>query len=71
MNVLEAATKAIALIAEGRAALDGIRDAIKDGSAAVKTNDLDELEALLEQEKVETRAAHDALAAAIADAKQN
>lgn len=65
MNVLERARDALKQIASGRAALAEIADAVKDGAVALATDDQAELNRMLEDEHVETRAAYDKLDAAI------
>lgn len=69
IGVLAAVKVGLALITEGRQAIEGIRDAIRDGKQAVDADELDELEALLEQEQAETAAAHQSLKDAIAKAR--
>lgn len=65
MNVIEMATKAIAMMSEGREAISKIADAVRDGQVALGSKDMTELNALLAQEKTESEAAHNTLQRAI------
>lgn len=68
MDILARAREALALIQKGREALGGIADAVSDGSAAVNATTKAELDALLVQEREETRAAYTKLDDAIQQA---
>lgn len=68
MDILARAREALALIQQGRTALAGIADAVSDGKAAIDADTKAELDALLEQEREETRAAHRRLDDAITKA---
>jgi hypothetical protein len=57
------------LIQSGRAALEKIASAVKDGSEAISAGDKVELQRILEREKAESQAAHDELAEAIRQAR--
>lgn len=70
MNVLDVARKAVGAIADGRKALADIADSVKDGTVILSTTDRAELEQLLDQERAESIAAHDALASAIAEQRK-
>lgn len=66
MNIAERIKQAQALIAQGREALVGIADAIKDGTLAASATTADEVDQMLEAERVENRAAYNAVKDAIA-----
>jgi vacuolar-type H+-ATPase subunit B/Vma2 len=65
LNILEEAQKAIALIQEGRQALDAITSSVKDGKVAIDATTQRELSTLLEQERGQSQVAHDNLQNAI------
>lgn len=65
MDLLQKAKDAIALIQQGREALAGVVDAVKDGKAAIDADTLGELDGLLEQERVENRQTNAAIQDAI------
>lgn len=67
MDLLKKAQDAIALIAQGRAALAEVADAVSDGRAAIAADTVEEIDALLEVERIENRATNDAITTAIAD----
>lgn len=67
MSIIERARQALNLVREGRTALAAIADSVRDGTAAVSTDDQAELNRMLEEEKRESREAHDSLEAAIAE----
>lgn len=67
MDILQKAKDAVALIAQGRAALAEVVDTIRDAKAAVSTHSVVAIDALLEQERVENRATNEAVTDAIAD----
>lgn len=60
-SILERAQKALQLVREGRAALKAIADAVSDGREALSTTDRSRLESILEDEKRQSRDAHDEL----------
>ncbi len=66
MDYRKAAKDAIALIKAGREALGPVIDAVKDGKAAVDADTIAELDAILEAERPENRAAFNNLNDAIA-----
>lgn len=68
-NWMERAKEAMKAIAQGREALAAVVDAVKDGKAALDVNSQAELNALLEQEKAETKAAYNNLRDAIAESR--
>lgn len=70
MSILERARQAMEMIANARGTLTQIASAVRDGTEAISTSDKEELQAILEREKAESRAAHDDLAAAIAEARR-
>jgi hypothetical protein len=65
LNILEEAKKAFDLFNEGRSALESIASSVKDGKAAISSNDQAELNTMLEKERAESRQAHDNLQNAI------
>lgn len=65
MDILAEAEAALALMRQGRQTLSSIVDAVRDGRAALDTQDVGKLNAMLAQEKTETEAAHNALDRAI------
>lgn len=65
MNIIEQAEKAFALFNEGRAALEAIASSVKDGTAAISSNDQAALNTMLEKERAESISAHDNLQNAI------
>ncbi len=69
-NILEMAREALALIAEGREALAALVDPVKDGKAALNAKDSAELDAMIEAERTETRAAYTNLKDAIAQSRE-
>lgn len=72
MDWLKMARDGIALLQQGRETVTRVADAVKDGSAALSTEDQAELDRLLAQETAESKAAHDSLEEAIraAEARQ-
>lgn len=70
MDLLKMAQNALALAREGRQAFDRVRDAAKDGKAALSATDQAELDRLLAEEARESKAAHDSLASALDEADQ-
>lgn len=68
MDWLQKARDALAMAAQARAAIASVADAVKDGRAALSTNDQAELDRLLADETRESLAAHDSLAEAIREA---
>lgn len=66
-NVLDRAREAMDLARRAQQALSGITDTIRDGREALTEKRLDQLQAMLKEEKLETQAAADGLAAAIAE----
>lgn len=69
MDILAQAKAALALMAQGRATLNSIVDAVRDGQMALDTNQVGQLNQLLAKERIETEAAHNALDRAIQVAK--
>lgn len=69
MSLLDKARDALNLIQEGRAALEKISSAVKDGKEALSSDDAAELQRILEREQAESQAAHDDLAEAIRQAR--
>lgn len=66
MNIQETIAKGLALIAEGRSALAGVVQAVKDGKAVLEPGQtLEGLQAQLEREENETRSAIGDVRAAI------
>jgi hypothetical protein len=65
MDYVKAAKDALALIKAGRDALGPVIDAVKDGKAAIDASTIAEIDALLEAERPENRAAFDNLNNAI------
>lgn len=65
INYLKAVRDGIALIKAGREALAEVKDAISDGKAAIDADDAAEMEALLQAERPENRAAFNNLNDAI------
>jgi hypothetical protein len=66
MDWLQKARDAVAIIAEGRKALGAVVDAVKDGKAGIDADTVGEIDALLEQERVENRATDAAITDAVA-----
>lgn len=64
---MERARQAFAMIAEGRNAVASIVDSVKDGSAAISSDDQAELDRMLEAEREESRRASQNLTDAIAE----
>lgn len=69
MDILATVKGALAMMAQGREAITAVVDAVRDGTVAINTKDMGELNTLLAQEQRETEAAHNALARAIQVAK--
>jgi hypothetical protein len=67
MSLLEQAKHAFSLLQQGREALDAIKDAVSDGSAAINTKELGELRVMLEREEQETKDVINDARTAIAD----
>jgi uncharacterized membrane protein len=65
MDIIATVEAAIAMMAQGRQAINDVVDAVRDGKVALQTTDVGKLNALLAQEKTETQAAHNALDRAI------
>jgi hypothetical protein len=64
-KILDAAQKAFDLFNEGREALEAIASSVKDGKAAISSDDQAALNTMLEKERAESIAAHDNLQNAI------
>lgn len=67
MNVLDRVREALDLARRAQEALGAVTSTVADGSEAIDAKRLDQMEELLEKEKLETQAAADELAKAIAD----
>jgi hypothetical protein len=67
MNVLDRVREALALAQRAKDALTAVTGTIADGREAIDTKRLDQMQELLKKEKLETQAAADDLAKAIAD----
>lgn len=67
MDIAERIEQARALIKQGRDALTVIADSIKDGALAASATTAAEIDAMLELERVENRAAYKSVKDAIAD----
>lgn len=67
MNVLDRVREALDLANRAQDALKSITGTIADGREAVNAKSLDQMQELLKREKLETQAAADDLAAAIAE----
>lgn len=65
MSILDQAREAMAMIARGREALESIAKAVADGRTALNAESKAELQAMLERERRETKAAHAKLDEAI------
>jgi ribosomal protein L18 len=70
MSALDAAKIALSTIRSGREAMARIADSVKDGTLALTASDQAELNRMLEQERAETRQAHDDLEQAIREAQR-
>lgn len=66
MNVLERVREAIDLANRAQQALEAVTGTIADGREAINTKRLDQMDALLEREKLETKQAASKLSDAIA-----
>lgn len=66
-NVLDRAREAFDLAHRAQEALQAVAGTVRDGREVVSEHRLDQLQAILEQEKIETREAADNLAEAIAE----
>ena len=67
MNVLDRVREALDLANRAQEALKAITGTIADGREAVNAKSLDQMQELLKREKIETQAAADDLASAIAE----
>jgi hypothetical protein len=67
MNVLDRVREALDLANRAKEALSAVTSTIADGREAIDTKRLDQMQELLKKEKLETQAAADDLAKAIAD----
>ena len=66
-NVLDRVREALALAQRAKDALVSVTGTIADGREAVNAKSLDQMQELLKREKIETQAAADDLASAIAE----
>lgn len=65
MSIIDQARKALALIAQGRAALTEVAAAVQDGRAALSETGQADLNRMLAEELTASRAAHDSFDAAL------
>lgn len=56
-EILALAKKGAGLLSEGRAVLDQVKDSIADSKAAISASEQSQLNAILDQEEQETKAA--------------
>jgi hypothetical protein len=67
LDIAQRIASAQALIKQGRDALLGIADAVKDGTLAASATTVEQVDAMLEAERAENRAAYQSVKDAIAE----
>jgi hypothetical protein len=70
-NVLDRTKEAIDLFRRAKEAMEGVTATITDSREAINETRLDRLQEILKQEEMESRAARDDLASAVAEYRKN